>query len=153
MLTRMPLCVEIGKKSMSRVRMNPWIPTIMCMVFAVAPLSEILAQSANAPNAAARRCVKGYQPPVPMVSQQRWVMDDYPESAMRNEEEGDVGVAITVGLDGRAVDVEVTQRAASQALNDAAVKAIMRRARFYPAMQNCKPVVGEFETYIRWRLR
>lgn len=134
--------------------MNRIIRFSASFLIAVTPLTPSLAQTApGAGSVALQRCTGGYQPPVVRGSQQQWVMDAYPSSALRNEEEGDVGVAITVGLDGRAMDVEVTQRAASEALNRAAIESIMRRARFLPAMQNCKPVVGEFETYTRWRVR
>jgi protein TonB len=82
-----------------------------------------------------------------------WVTaDDYPSSAMRGGIEGQVGVVISVGTDGRAIDVEVTQRSASPALDNATITTVMRRARFLPALRNCQPVVGEYTTVIRWAI-
>lgn len=97
-------------------------------------------------------CTGGYQPPVMIRASMMRIIESYPERARRDGAEGVVGAAITVGLDGRAIDVEITQRAESEDLNNGTIQAILRYGRFMPALQDCKPVVGELSQTIRWTL-
>lgn len=97
-------------------------------------------------------CTGGYQPPVMIRASMMRITENYPARALREGEEGVVGAAITVGLDGRAMDVEITQRAESEDLNNATIQGILRYGRFMPALQDCKPVVGELQQTIRWAL-
>jgi protein TonB len=98
-------------------------------------------------------CTGKLQPPVPILPPQRWIgFDDYPSRSLRNEEEGKVYVTITVGVDGRARDVEVTSSSATPGLEEATIAIIKRRSRFMPALNKCKPVEGEFETSLNWKI-
>jgi|JI7StandDraft_1071085.scaffolds.fasta_scaffold879275_1 outer membrane biosynthesis protein TonB len=99
-----------------------------------------------------QKCTGGYQPPVMIPASMARIVENYPERALREGAEGVVGAAITVGVDGRAMDVEITQRAESEYLNDATITGILRYGRFMPALQDCKPVVGELSKTIRWAL-
>jgi periplasmic protein TonB len=99
-----------------------------------------------------QECTGGYQPPVMIRTSLMRMMENYPSKALREEAEGVVGVAITVGVDGRAFDVEITQRAESEDLNIATIQGVTRYGRFYPALQDCKPVIGELTTAIRWAI-
>jgi TonB family protein len=116
--------------------------------------SPIMAQGVADPAVPGmQKCTGGFQPPVPRGNRSSWVTsEDYPASALRAEEEGTVAVAITVGVDGRAIDVEITQSALSDKINQATIQLIMRRARFLPALNKCKPVQGEFVTKINWMI-
>lgn len=67
----------------------------------------------------------------------RWaarIQGDYPSSALRREEQGTVGMRITVGANGRVEACTVTSSSGSSALDDAACRGMQRYARYNPAL-------------------
>ncbi len=102
-------------------------------------------------------------PPQPDLSepasprnQGRWaaqIQRNYPTRAIRREEEGTVGVAVTVNSNGRVDSCSVTRPSGSSALDDAACKGMQRYARFNPAKDRAgNPTSGRFSTSIRYQL-
>ncbi|WP_367120143.1 energy transducer TonB [Sphingomonas sp.] len=81
-------------------------------------------------------------PPPPRVSQAAAAKgsllalisdDDYPQSAIRSEEQGTTAVRLSIGPDGRVSDCSVTQSSGSTALDSTTCSIFRRRARFTPA--------------------
>jgi len=101
-------------------------------------------------------------PPPPRVSQAAkakanlaslFSTDDYPQSAIRNEEQGTTAVRLGVGPDGRVTDCSVTQSSGSGALDQATCNILKRRARFTPAKDQAgNPISDTFSQRIRWEL-
>ena len=89
-------------------------------------------------------------------NQARWarqIQDNYPARALRNEEQGSVGVRITVGANGRATDCSVTASSGSSSLDEAACTDIKRFGRFNPAWDaSGNPIQAEWSTRITYRL-
>lgn len=81
--------------------------------------------------------------------------DDYPSSAMRNEEEGTVRVRLTVGPNGRVSDCSVTSSSGSSSLDSATCRLLKSRARFTPAKNNQgQPTTDTYNSPpITWRLQ
>lgn len=59
--------------------------------------------------------------------------DDYPDSAIRNEEQGTTAFRLDVGPDGRVSGCSVTGSSGSSALDNATCRLLRSRARFTPA--------------------
>ena len=59
--------------------------------------------------------------------------DDYPEAALRSEEQGTVRASLQVGANGRVTGCTVTQSSGSSALDRATCSIIRSRARYSPA--------------------
>ncbi len=80
--------------------------------------------------------------------------DDYPQSAIRNEEAGTTSVRLTVGADGRVSDCSVTGSSGSSSLDQTTCSIIRRRARFTPAKDQAgNPIADSGQTArIRWEL-
>ncbi len=101
-------------------------------------------------------------PPPPRVSQAArakgnlpslFSTDDYPQSAIRNEEQGTTAVRMTIGTDGRVTDCSITQSSGSGALDTATCNILRRRARFTPAKDQAgNPISDTFSQRIRWEL-
>jgi periplasmic protein TonB len=101
-------------------------------------------------------------PPKPVISQAArakanlpslFSTDDYPPSALRNEEQGTTSVRITVGTDGRVADCSVSSSSGSSTLDAATCSIIKRRARYTPAKdQSGNPITGTDSARIRWVL-
>ena len=92
--------------------------------------------------------------PVPRRPLQSYVSTaDYPASALRNREQGDVHFRLGVGADGRVTGCEVLATSGSSALDNAACSLMRRRARFSPAYGPAgAPVVSAHAGRIAWRL-
>lgn len=86
----------------------------------------------------------------------RWsaqIQNNYPSAALRREEEGTVGVAVTIGANGRVSGCSVTRSSGSSRLDRAACQGMRRYARFNPAKdRNGNPTTGSFSTSITYRL-
>ena len=86
----------------------------------------------------------------------RWaqrIQDNYPARALRNEEQGTVGVRVTVGPNGRANACTVTSSSGSSSLDEAACQDIQRFGRFNPAWDAAgNPISAEWSTRITYRL-
>jgi protein TonB len=79
--------------------------------------------------------------------------DDYPQSAIRNEEQGTTAVRLTIGTDGRVSDCSVTQSSGSTSLDSTTCSILRRRARFTPAKDQAgNPISDTTSTRIRWVL-
>jgi protein TonB len=79
--------------------------------------------------------------------------DDYPQSAIRNEEQGTTAVRLSVGTDGRVSACSVTSSSGSTALDNATCNIIRRRARYTPAQDQAgSPIAGSDTARIRWVL-
>lgn len=79
--------------------------------------------------------------------------DDYPPSALRNDEQGTTGVRITIGPDGRVWSCAVIASSGSASLDTATCSIIQRRARFAPARDESGNAVADtVDQRIRWEL-
>jgi protein TonB len=101
-------------------------------------------------------------PPPPRVSQAAkakgnlpslFSTDDYPPSALRNEEQGTTAVRLTVGTDGRVAACAVTSSSGSTALDNATCNILKRRARYSPAKDQAgNPISDSYSQTVRWVL-
>ena len=79
--------------------------------------------------------------------------DDYPSRALREEKEGVTRFTVQVGPDGRVTNCSVTGSSGTPELDDAACRAISRRARFTPATNGeGQPVAGTYSNSVRWQI-
>ena len=79
--------------------------------------------------------------------------DDYPQSAIRNEEQGTTAVRLSIGTDGRVTDCTITASSGSTALDSATCNILRRRARFTPAQDQAgNPISDTYSQRIRWEL-
>jgi protein TonB len=79
--------------------------------------------------------------------------DDYPSRALREEREGVTRFTVTVGTDGRVTNCSVTGSSGTPELDDAACRAITRRARFTPATDGeGNPTTGTYSNSVRWQI-
>jgi protein TonB len=79
--------------------------------------------------------------------------DDYPASALDNNEQGSVSVTLTVGPSGRVTGCSVGSSSASSTLNNATCRLLSARARFSPAQDgNGNPVTSTTTARITWRI-
>lgn len=81
-------------------------------------------------------------PPKPVISQAAKAKanlasyisdDDYPQSAIRNEEQGTTSFRLSIGPDGRVTDCVITGSSGSSALDTTTCNILKRRARYTPA--------------------
>jgi protein TonB len=135
------------------VRSN--IQTPVVQTAPVAPPPVITPQAAPAPPAPPA-------PPPPRISQAAkargslpglFSTDDYPQDAIRNEDQGTTAVSLTIGTDGRVTACNVTSSSGSSSLDNATCRIIRSRARYTPAKdQNGAPISGTDSARIRWVL-
>lgn len=83
-----------------------------------------------------------------------WVSsDDYPARALREGREGAVTVQLGIGPDGRVFTCGIRLSSASDDLDLAACRMIMRRARFDPALDaNGRPTIAMWPIAVRWAI-
>lgn len=101
-------------------------------------------------------------PPRPVISQAAKAKanlasyisdDDYPQAAIRNEEQGTTGFTLTVGPDGRVADCVVTSSSGSSSLDSATCSIMKRRARFTPAKNaDGSAATDKVNSRIKWVL-
>lgn len=101
-------------------------------------------------------------PPPPVVSKAagakgdpaQWITnDDYPPSSIRAEEEGTTAIKWTINTQGRVENCVVTQSSGSAALDQAACRALTRRARYSPAVDAAgNPIASTQSRRVVWRL-
>lgn len=135
------------------VRMDTIAPPIVSTP--VAPPPVITPRATPAPPAPPA-------PPPPRVSQAArargnllslFSTDDYPQSAIRNEEQGTTSVRLTIGTDGRVSACSITGSSGSAALDNATCNILRRRARFTPAKDQAgNPISDTYSQRIRWEL-
>lgn len=79
--------------------------------------------------------------------------DDYPDSAIRNEESGTTGFRLDVGPDGRVSNCTITSSSGSNALDSTTCRLMRSRARFTPATNSSGAKVSDSVSgRIRWVL-
>lgn len=79
--------------------------------------------------------------------------DDYPSRALREEKEGVTRFTVQVSPEGRVTSCTVTGSSGTPELDDAACRAISRRARFSPATNGeGQPVAGSYSNSVRWQI-
>jgi protein TonB len=131
------------------VRMAPMTPPIVSVPIAPPPQITPTAPPAPPP------------PPPPKVAPAKakanlasYVSDaDYPDSALRNEEQGTTSFKLDVGPNGRVANCVVTGSSGSSALDSATCRIMRSRARFTPAHDsNNSPVSDSVSARIRWVL-
>jgi protein TonB len=79
--------------------------------------------------------------------------DDYPQDAIRNEQQGTTAIRLDVGPDGRVTNCTVTSSSGSSSLDNTACRLLKSRARFTPATDSTGAKVSDsVSTRIRWQL-
>ena len=79
--------------------------------------------------------------------------DDYPPSALDNNEQGSVGVVLTVGSSGRVTGCSVSKSSGSRTLDSTTCRILSSRARFSPAQDaNGNPMTSTYSQTITWRI-
>ena len=79
--------------------------------------------------------------------------DDYPQAAIRSEEQGTTAVRLSIGADGRVSDCSVTSSSGSSSLDSATCSILRRRARFTPAKDQAgNPISDSVSQRIKWVL-
>lgn len=79
--------------------------------------------------------------------------EDYPTSAVRNEEQGTTRFRLGVSADGRVTECTVTRSSGSSALDSATCKLMKQRAKFTPARDSDGHLTSDSVTSaIRWVL-
>ena len=79
--------------------------------------------------------------------------DDYPDAALRNEEQGVTAFRLEVGPDGRVTSCTVTSSSGSSTLDNATCRIMKSRARFTPATDSSgRKVSDTTSSRIRWVL-
>lgn len=88
--------------------------------------------------------------------QNRWaarIQSNYPRRAVQREIEGNVGVSVVVGPDGRVTQCQVTTPSGSEDLDQAACEGMQRYARYEPALDDAgNPTTGRDSMTIVYRL-
>jgi protein TonB len=84
----------------------------------------------------------------------QWITtDDYPPSALRANEEGNVTIAWTINTQGRVENCHVTASSGHSDLDEAACRAITRRGRYTPAKdQNGNPIAQTQSRRVVWKI-
>jgi len=102
---------------------------------------------AAAPRLAAR-------PATPSKSKASWVAaDDYPDAALRAEEQGSVTVKLAIDSSGAVGDCDIVKSSGSRTLDGTTCRVIQRRARYRPALDSSgRPVVSFDQHTVRWTL-
>lgn len=79
--------------------------------------------------------------------------DDYPPSAVRNEESGTTGFRLDIGADGRVTNCTVTSSSGSSTLDTTTCTLLRRRAKFSPGRDSAgNPTGGVYSSRIKWVL-
>lgn len=79
--------------------------------------------------------------------------DDYPQDAIRNEQQGVTGFRLDVGPDGRVSNCTVTSSSGSSSLDSTTCRLLRSRARFTPATDsNGNRTSDSVSGRIRWQL-
>lgn len=77
--------------------------------------------------------------------------DDYPHSAIRNEEQGTVGMRYDVDATGKPSNCKVVESSGSDALDQTSCRVLLRRGKFVPARtRDGQPVASVSYSRISW---
>jgi protein TonB len=78
---------------------------------------------------------------------------DYPSAALREEEQGTVGVSYTIGADGRVSNCTVVRSSGSRSLDSTTCRILQQRFRYSPARDaSGNPVATTKSQSVTWRL-
>lgn len=102
-------------------------------------------------------------PPPPVVSKAAgpkgnpasWItQDDYPPAALRDEAQGTTAISWDINTQGRVENCRVTSSSGNAALDAAACRALTRKARYTPALdQNGNPTRSPTQSRrVRWEI-
>ena len=108
-------------------------------------------EAAAAQAAGLGRATGAVVPPGPDARYQN-AAPGYPEMARMRGEQGSVALEISVGTDGRPIQVTVARSSGSPMLDGAARRAV-QEWRFRPAMRDGEPVPGTIRTTVHFRLQ
>lgn len=79
---------------------------------------------------------------------------DYPESAIEREEQGTVGVSLSIGTTGRVTGCSVSSSSGSRTLDSATCRILSSRARYQPGQDSSgNPTSGTVSGKVTWRLQ
>lgn len=79
--------------------------------------------------------------------------DDYPQAAIRREEQGTVAFKLAIDARGRVSSCTIVRSSGSAALDKASCSILSRRARFDPARDTEGQAIADtYEGRIRWEL-
>lgn len=92
--------------------------------------------------------------PKPMSYPGSWVMTaDYPADALRANEQGTAGFALTINPQGRVIGCRITASSGSPRLDETTCRLVTQRARFTPATDSKdNPIEGTYASRVRWVL-
>lgn len=94
--------------------------------------------------------------PASPKGQARWaarVQENYPSRAFREERQGRVAVALTIGPNGQVAGCQVTASSGHADLDEAACRDLTRYARFDPALDAAgNPTTGSYNTAVRYQI-
>lgn len=127
---------------MIKVKTMGWFETASIITASVSALfGDIQAQEASSASAV----------PPKMISSSIG-FEDYPQRALRNNEEGYVSVDVSVSADGAPLSCEITESAGHSALDEVTCRRLMK-ARFEPARDpDGVAVAGNFYTSVGWSM-
>jgi protein TonB len=79
--------------------------------------------------------------------------DDYPDEAIRNDEQGKSGFVLSIDRRGRVTDCTITKSSGSRSLDRATCSIMSRRARFTPARNDTgQTVESTYHSSVSWVL-
>ncbi len=92
--------------------------------------------------------------PKPAGNPGEWVTpNDYPARALQQEREGTAGFRLTISQNGLPLFCSITSSSGHDDLDTATCKALMRNARFNPALDAAgKAVVSSYASRVRWQI-
>lgn len=150
-------------KDMPKVPPPPMTPPPLVRTTVTPPPIQVV-ESPNIPPVAPPPIVappRPAPPPVPHQSQARSLTgslqglfsnDDYPPSALDNNEQGTVTVTLTIGPSGRVTGCSPAG-SASSTLKQTTCRIVTARARFSPAQdENGNPTSSTYSQSITWRI-
>lgn len=101
-------------------------------------------------------------PPTPVVNRAagakgdpaQWITnDDYPADALRAEASGTTAIAWDINTEGRVENCHTTSSSGNTSLDQAACRALTRRARYSPALdQSGNPIRSTQSRRVRWQI-
>jgi protein TonB len=148
-ITRTPPIVEMPPRPViAQSEPLPPLPTTVFPTPGPAPVARI------EPPAPAPPAAKTVEPARAKANLASYVSDeDYPSTAIRNEEQGTTRFRLGVGPDGKVKECTVTSSSGSPALDSTTCKLMRQRARFTPATgSDGKPTSDTVTNAIRWVL-
>ena len=79
--------------------------------------------------------------------------DDYPPSALRAGDQGEVAFTLAIGADGRVTGCTINRSSGSSSLDSATCRILRSRARYTPARDSTgSPAPGEDRGVFSWTL-